>query len=382
MPRRFAPAPGGFAPHPGRLARVAVPRTFRAHRTGWLVGAATAAASAAAAGGAWWYRRAAGARRTALDEDDAALLAHPPRGRPVRVTSPDGTRLHAEVFGPDDAPTIVLVHGWTCALEFWAFQLRALSEHWRVVAYDLRGHARSQRAVHGDYSTDALAADIDAVLRTCVPAGERVVLVGHSMGAMSIVAWAGQHLERDGDRVAGVVLLNTATGQLLREALLLPGLALLPGMQRVSRRVLRVPLPIPTLPGGVGSPVVRWFALNPDASPAVVAFAERMSFGTATDVRAAFGGTLAELDLERAVAALSGPTLVIVGALDKLTPPVHARRLVEALPHARLVELEGVGHMAPLEAPSLLNEHLDAFAGEALGARPAQVDAPPPRSAG
>lgn len=66
-------------------------------------------------------------RRIASDPEDA-LLRNPPRGREASVYSPDGTRLHVEVFGPDEATTVVLAHGWTEAIPFWTFVIRDLTE--------------------------------------------------------------------------------------------------------------------------------------------------------------------------------------------------------------------------------------------------------------
>ena len=85
-------------------------------------------------------------RRIANDPEREAL-GTPPRGRPRRVRSADGTGLHVEVFGPEDAATVVLAHGWTEALQYWVYVIKALSERGlRVVAYDQRGHGDSDPA--------------------------------------------------------------------------------------------------------------------------------------------------------------------------------------------------------------------------------------------
>lgn len=335
-----------------------------APRRSWLVAGGVAAATAAA-GGAWAVRRLLARRRV---EADRSLLDDPPRGRPRAVRSADGTLLHAEEFGPEDAPTIVLAHGWTCAVEFWAFQARDLSERFRVVAYDQRGHARSGRAATGDYSVEALGADLDAVLRTCVPDGERALVVGHSMGGMSIVAWAGLHAGQVAERVAGAVLIDTGTEELVRGTLVLPlAAAIAPRLTgRIGARAIRTAVPIPRVHRALSEPIVRWIALNPDADPAVVRFTERLVLGTPMDVRAAFGGTVADLSIAASVEQLKVPTVVIVGAVDRLTPPSHSRRIAALLPDGELVELPGIGHMAPLEAPDEVTAHIAALADRVL----------------
>ena len=138
------------------------------------------------------------------------------------VTSSDGIRLNVEVHGPQNArtPTVVLIHGWTCSIPFWAPVIRALRDDLRVVAYDLRGHGGSDVPGAGGYSSDALADDLEAVLDHVVPPGGRAVLAGHSMGAMTILAAA----PRDSviSRVSGALLASTGSPSLIAEALTFP----------------------------------------------------------------------------------------------------------------------------------------------------------------
>src|SRR5579859_5337533 len=99
--------------------------------------------AAAAAGGVLLERRHL--QRVAGDAM-ADFLDHPPVGTPRRTRSADGTDLYFEVFGSEDKPTIVLAHGWTEALRYWALVIRELSPRFRLVAYDQRGHGRSAPA--------------------------------------------------------------------------------------------------------------------------------------------------------------------------------------------------------------------------------------------
>src|SRR5919108_2354616 len=103
----------------------------------YIIGGAVATAAAGAA-----LQRHI--QRAIKHDPEYDFLSNPPAGRPVSVRSKDGTRLHAEVFGPDDAPTIVLAHGWIEAIELWSYQICELSPDFRIVAYNLRGHGRSE----------------------------------------------------------------------------------------------------------------------------------------------------------------------------------------------------------------------------------------------
>ena len=144
-------------------------------------------------------------------------------GRAVAVRSQDGTRLHTEVFGPEDGYPIVLAHGITCAIRVWAQQITDLSQDYRVIAFDHRGHGRSAvPARRHAYSLDHLAADLDSVLEATLGPHERAVIAGHSMGGIAITSWAERYAERVTERADAVALINTTTGDLLRDIKLLP----------------------------------------------------------------------------------------------------------------------------------------------------------------
>jgi len=317
--------------------------------------AAGTAGTLAAAG----VLQAAQMRRIARDPE-RETLGEIPTGRDRRVLSADGTALHAEVFGPEDADTVVLVHGWTEALRFWTYVIRGLhDEGLRVVAYDLRGHGDSEPAKNADYAIPRFGEDLEAVLAACVPEDRRVVVAGHSLGAMSIASWAEKHdVER---RARATVLMNTGVGNLIAEHLLLP----LPGVAQAVNRTLSVhgflgnKAPLPRFSTPLSHAAVRYIAFGPDASPAQVAFFEQMLVTCPPDVRADVGMAMSEMDLHEALPRLTVPTIVIAGAADKLTPPSHARRIAEMLPQLqRLTVLEDTGHMTPLERPDVVIDAL------------------------
>jgi pimeloyl-ACP methyl ester carboxylesterase len=305
----------------------------------------------------------ADARAVRADPRAAELADDLPAPRAQRVRSADGTTLHVEVHGQQDAPTVVLAHGWTCSTRFWTPLLRRLAPHYRVVAYDQRGHGRSDFPQAAGFGPEALAADLSAVLAATVDDGRPAVLVGHSMGAMSIVAWAGEHPD-EVHRYAGAALLaSTGMDDLVSDSLLV---RLPTGWRRtravVGRLVLTAPGPL-----GPGSPLtrrgIRYAALSAGATPAQVAFCEHIVLECAPRVRAGCGRALTALDLRHAVARLDVPATVLVGIADRLTPPVHARRLAADLPRLeRLVELPGVGHMSPVEQPDAVYDEIRRLA--------------------
>lgn len=324
-------------------------------------GASLGALIAAGAGVQW--------RHTQRIANDPAYqrLHSPPSGRRLEVHSRDGTILHAEWFGPENGPTIVLAHGWTETLWYWTYVIDELLEReFRVVAYDLRGHGDSGLSESGDYALERFGEDIEAVLCACVPDGEHATLVGHSLGAMSIAAWA-QRFEVD-SRVGAAALLNTGFGDLLSKQLVLTLPAFAHALiEPLGRHLfLGASTPLPQFSSPILHSVIRYFAFGPHATPAQVAFYEPMLLTCRPEVRAACGIAMCDMDLYAALERLTVPTLVIAGTCDRLTPPSHARRIAESLPNLTgLIEVPEMGHMGPLERGAELAAELASLARRA-----------------
>ncbi|MFI9341523.1 alpha/beta fold hydrolase [Streptomyces sp. NPDC052773] len=275
--------------------------------------------------------------------------APPAPARELTAVSADGARLHVEVHGPENAPPVVLIHGWACSTAFWAAQIRALAADHRVIAYDQRGHGRSPASP--TCTTDALADDLEAVLAATLAPGEKAVLAGHSMGGMTILAAATRPRVRE--HAAAVLLCSTGSSQLVAAATVVP---LRPGRLRtwLTRRILGSRAPLgPVTP--LARRVLKYGTMGAGSAPHMVEACARIVHACPRAVRHTWSRVLAVLDLDHAVRELSAPTEVVVGTHDRLTPPVHARALAAALPHpAGLTELPGLGHMTPVEAPELI----------------------------
>jgi len=311
--------------------------------------------------------------RRALARDPAwHLLRAPLHGATVSARSVDGTELHAEVFGPTDAPTLVLVPGWTEELQVFDLVTRGLlGRGFRVVSYDLRGQGSSGGAPGLDQAIERYGEDLAAVLDATCGGRDDVIVAGHSMGAMVIVAWAGQAgVQR---RVRAAALISTGMSDLVDNMALLPG----PIPEVARREILRVLLasnqPMLPLSTPVSRALSRHMLFGPHATVAQVAFTEPMVWRMQPKLRGAAALTMRDLDLTASLPSLTVPTLVVAGDVDRLTPPVHARRMVAALPHvAEFLLLPETGHMVPLERPAELVDSLVALA-DSVGLRGAVV---------
>ncbi len=163
-------------------------------------------------------------RRSALSADDEPQLGAL-RGEVREILTLDGTALHVEVDEPEDLDssdvTIIFCHGYALTHDSWHYQREHLRGSARLVFYDQRSHGRSQKASDASHHIDQLGRDLAAVIDASAPSGP-IILVGHSMGGMSVMAYADQNPEAFGSRIRGVALVATTAGNVQANSLGLP----------------------------------------------------------------------------------------------------------------------------------------------------------------
>jgi len=303
-----------------------------------------------------------------------SLPAALPPSRTVPVRAPDGTRLHTEVFGPENGYPIVLSHGITCAIRVWAYQIADLATDYRVIAFDHRGHGRSGIPRRGGYSLAHLASDVEAVLEATLAPGERAVIAGHSMGGMALAAWSDRYRHKVEARADAVALINTTTGDLLREVRLLPVPAPFAAVRVLGGRALVNifgSYPVPPAVRRASREMISMLAVGADADRAVGSLIYDLFNSTPPAGRGGCGKALIEAMGRRHIdlAGLTVPTLVIGSQRDRLTPLVQSRRIAAAAPNlVGLVELPG-GHCSMLERPAEVNRELRTLAESIVGSR-------------
>ncbi len=346
----------------------------------YAAGGLGAAAVAAIATGVVVERKVVRARRAgAASADRLGAL----RSEPLEVVADDGVVLYAEV--DEVAPyagngkrrtepdvTLVFVHGYALNLDCWHFQREAMRGKHRMVFFDQRSHGRSARSSGENATIDQLGDDLARVIDKLVPTG-KVMLVGHSMGGMSIMAFAERHPELFAERVGGVALIATTAGGLRPHHVLSRWIPNGIG-ELMAPRVIATLAKAPELVdsarrsgSNIGFIVADLFAFGGKVPVAEVEFLDEMLAGTSFDVLAEFFPNFSELDKFESLAALGDvETIIVCGTKDKVTSIGHSRKMAERLPHAHLVECPGAGHMVIFEARDKVNAALDNLAVAAV----------------
>ncbi|MGY1702917.1 alpha/beta fold hydrolase [Geodermatophilus sp. SYSU D00766] len=337
--------------------------------------------TAAAAGLVALAAGAALARRRAARPAETPDLPPPPQGRVRTVTTEDGVALHVEEFGAEQpVATVVLAHGYVQSSRLWAGQVRDLLEarpDLRVVTYDHRGHGRSGATTRDRATIEHLGRDMARVVEEVAPAGP-VVVAGHSMGGMTLMALAEQRPDLFGSRVVGVAFVGTSSGGLDAVTYGLPA-----PVARVVKRLLpvlnerAVRAEQAGRPRAVG-PLDMKLIFGGTADPADVRLAMEVHRACTAETVAAFLPTFSDHDRATALEALAEvPALVAVGDADRLCPVEHSRAIAEALPLAELAVYPGVGHMVQLERRPEVSRRLLDLVDRALARAPESVEAAP-----
>ncbi|WP_044509914.1 alpha/beta fold hydrolase [Mycobacterium simiae] len=292
------------------------------------------------------------------------------------VTTRDGVPLAVREVGPVDAPlTMVFVHGFCLRMGAFYFQRKRLAEKWgprvRMIFYDQRGHGRSGEASPETYTLTQLGQDLQSVLAEVAPRGV-IILVGHSMGGMTVLSHARQYPEHYGTRIVGAALISTAaegvTRSPLGEILKNPAVEAFrftarsaPKLMHRGRNVSR----------SLIGPVLRAASYSDlQVSRSLDAFSQRMMNATPIPTLVGFMRALEEHDETAGLwTLLRIPTLIACGDHDLITPDEYSRKMAASLPQSELVIVHGASHLALLDKPEAINEGLVRLANRASPGR-------------
>lgn len=289
-----------------------------------------------------------------------------------RLARPDGSEIHVEFYGDDQAPTIILTHGWGPDSLIWYYAKKQLTDQFRVIVWDLPGLGKSKKPKNRDYSLEKYARDLEAVLDL---AGDQpVLLLGHSMGGMILLTFCRLFPEQLKRRVAGLVIVDSTYTNPLKTTIL-------------SKLLLALQKPVlePLLYLSIALSPVLWLTswlsyLNGLTllTTEISGFTGKetrgqLNFATLIGLKASPGvlarGTLAMLRFNETetLAQISIPTLVVVGKSDIATRPFANQRISEQVPQAELAVLTPGGHMGLMERNQQFAEVVRTFGVACLG---------------
>ncbi len=273
-----------------------------------------------------------------------AIASAPDASHPAdRMMTIDGAHLRVRVEGPEKAPPVILIHGFTFSLESWDGWAADLARDHRVIRFDLSGHGFSGPDPDGRYDTAERVKHLRALMDAL--GVRRATLAGNSFGGL--VAWNFAALYPD--RVDRLILVDSAAFSI----------------NGVTEKPVAVP------------PAMRAYLMNPApagvAASAGLIFAhpERLTPGRLEQMRAmiARNGPALVAHLEqftlpeptRLLGQIKAPTLILWGSADKVVPVGHADRLAAAIPGARRIIYEDVGHAPQEEATARSLADVRAF---------------------
>ena len=272
-------------------------------------------------------------------------------------------------------PTLLFTHGFCLPQDCWHYQRAEFSATHRMVFWDQRGHGRSDRPPRGEdgkgkpVTIEQLGEDLYSVLEATCPTGP-VILVGHSLGGMTLMALAAAHPELFGDRIVGAALISTSAGRFEDVAF---------GLPRPSAKLLHRATPTVlellakqtglvergrALGGDLGLVLTRRYAFGSDVPESLVRYTQDLIQSVPIDVIADFYPIFGQLDFNAALPVFDRvPCLVLSGANDLVLPVAHSEALADAIPSADYVVLPNAGHAVILEHPDAVGEALRTLVG-------------------
>lgn len=303
------------------------------------------------------------------DEPEAAR-----NGATQRISRPDGTELHVEIYGPANAPALVLTHGWGLDGTEWYYAKRHFAERFRLIIWDLPGLGKSSRPKNNDYALEKMARDLEAVIGV---AGEGpVVLLGHSIGGMITLTFCRLFPEQLGSRVAGLILTHTTytnpvktskfSGFLraVQKPLLEPLLYLMIGLSPLMRLMSWL-----NYLNGMTHLHVHRDHYSGHETRGQMEFIARFSLQAPPSVVARGMLAMMRWDAGETLPTIPVPTLVVAANADKATLPIASQHMAETIPNAQIVDLVPAGHTGLIEQHGRWVEVVNTFAAACLGAQ-------------
>lgn len=289
------------------------------------------------------------------------------------LSRPDGTELFIEMAGPENAPVLLMTHGWGMNATEWFYAKKHLTDSYRLVMWDLPGLGNSRGPKDRDWSIDKMARDLEAVLDFLED--RKVVLVGHSIGGMITLKFCELFPEHLQNRVVGLVLNHTTFTNPVKTA-----------RGGGFWRAIQGPVLKPICHLTLWTWPISWamnflsylngslhllnhltqFGKSETRGQLEFASLYNVLASPAVSVRGMFG--MMKYDVEEVLGKISVPALVIAGQDDVVTVPEANHHIARNIPQSREVVLNPGGHLGLIEKHPFWITEVKAFARECFDA--------------
>lgn len=278
------------------------------------------------------------------------------------VHSLDGTSIYAEYLGEKD-PTIFLVHGFACCAQAFRYQKAFLSDKYRVVGMDLRGHGRSEVPKNGDYRAERLAEDLKAVVDAFEPG--QFVVAGHSLGGITAFKFFERFAKDYEGRLKGLAIIDS-TGVDTADISLPWKLFLLWSKNLLDNDIGKA-MAEKLKDSSLMYMCIRSLMFGEGPSASEISFFQQMGCSAPVATLKGAARDIEDHRFEYYLPNVDIPVMLLVGSKDSLMANDREnKRTYSLLPDARLKVFEGAGHMSPQEKPDEFNEAIDGFLAEVL----------------
>jgi pimeloyl-ACP methyl ester carboxylesterase len=316
--------------------------------------------------------------------DDADRLRRAPES--LRLIGADGSKLSVEAHGPAEAPALVFVHGWGMDASLWRDARLGLADRFHLVMHDLPGLGRSQGPDGGRYSLDGFADDLRVVVESL--GRKRVVLVGHSIGGMTVQTFCARHADLLGAQVVGVVLENTTHHDPTKTTL---GASVLQPIKPLLHLAMKLDIALFPLVwlmnwqsylSGHTHLAMRLSGFGTRPTRAMVEQAARLATLNSPAVQAKGNLAMMRWSVTEDLPRMGVPALVFIGGRDLVTRPRAGEFIAQAMPQASAVRVAEAGHMGPVETAPVYNAAISRFCDDVFTRGARHADAPTGPGAG
>ncbi len=285
---------------------------------------------------------------------------------------PDGSKLHVDVFGKLDGPTLILTHGWSLNSSAWNYIATDLAKRFRIVTWDLPGLGQSRGPTRGGFSMEMLAEHLEAVLQTQSSAGP-AILIGHSIGGMTQQTFCRLFPQHLGSDVVGMVLVHTTYTNPVRTNFAAALTTAIETPVLVPLNYLMIALsPLAWLSNwqsyfnGSSHWTTRFTSFTGRQTREQLDHSARM--GAAAWPATVARGNLAMLRFEarETLPQVQIPVLVIGGENDRMTVCSASDQISQRLPNDRPLHIQG-GHLGYWEFADEVIDAIQEFASEQFG---------------